>query len=269
MLLESELAVDEHISKEMALLEASEPLQEFRVFPEVDAFVDGFRVARRRRPILLAVGGTNTGKSLFAASVLKRVGQVVGAPGFVEVTVESDEELDFSGFNHRAHAGVLLDGVGDACTLLRRREVLQGRPKKCQGGRSATMMYAYPYTLARRAVVVTMDLTAKNLHLVRSNHWLKDPRNVALVWLTGPAWVTPASSAAAAAGASTETRSVAEVAAFYEGHDAAGLADTLRRNAVSGADLLAFQGAHEVARELNMSAFVARKLLSLRDSHVL
>ena len=99
-----------------------------------------FKVARRRRPILLLVGGTNTGKSLLAASVLKRVGAVVGAPGWIEVTVENDEELDFSGFGLRAHAGVLLDGVGDACTLLRRREVLQGRPKKCYGGRPATMM---------------------------------------------------------------------------------------------------------------------------------
>ena len=267
MRVEAELAVDEHISEQMTLLEADQPLQQFRVFPEVEAFVESFRFARRRRPILLLVGGTNTGKSLLAASVLQRVGAVVGTPGWVEVTVEGDEELDLSGFKLRAHAGVLLDGVGDACTLLRRREVLQGRPKKCYGGRSATMMYAYPYTLARRAVVATMDLTAKNLHLVRSNHWLKDPRNVALVWLTGPAWVTPAGSAAPE-GPMPETWSVAEVAAFFEGHDAGGVADIIRRNAVSGADLLAFEAAPEVARELNMSAFAARKMLALRDSHM-
>ena len=227
--------------------------------------------ARRKLPaqacdIVLRIDLRGT-KSLLAASVLQRVGAVVGAPGWVEVAVEGDEELDLSGFKLRAHAGVLLDGVGDACTLLRRREVLQGRPKKCYGGRSATMMYAYPYTLARRAVVATMDLTAKNLHLVRSNHWLKDPRNVALVWLTGPAWVTPAGSAAAE-GPTPETWSVAEVAAFFEGHDAGGVADIIRRNAVSGADLLAFEAAPEVARELNISASVARKMLALRDSHM-
>ena len=74
--------------------------------------------------------------------------------------MESDEELDFFGFSHRAHAGIVLDGVGDASTLLRKREVLQGRPKRCRGGRSATMVYAYSFTLARRAVVVTMDLSA-------------------------------------------------------------------------------------------------------------
>ena len=45
--------------------------------------------------------------------------------------------------------------MGDALLLKENREALQGRPKLTKGGRSATMMYAYRYTLARRAVVVT------------------------------------------------------------------------------------------------------------------
>ena len=36
------------------------------------------------------------------------------------------------------------------------------------------MMYAYPFTLARRAVVATMDLSARNLHLLRTDHWLSE-----------------------------------------------------------------------------------------------
>ena len=58
------------------------------------------------------------------------------------------------------------------------RETLQGRPKAIKGGRSATMKYAYTYTLCRRAVVATFDLAARNLHLFKVDHWLSDPRNV-------------------------------------------------------------------------------------------
>ena len=59
--------------------------------------------------------------------------------------MENDEHLDFSGFDHRKHAGVLLDGVGDALALWVHRETLQGRPKACYGGRSATMVYAHSH----------------------------------------------------------------------------------------------------------------------------
>ena len=76
------------------------------------------------------------------------------------------------------HSGVLLDGMSDVLILKRNREVLQGRPKVTKGGRSATMVYSYPYTLCRRAVVVTFDLAAANLHLLRTDHWLQNPHNV-------------------------------------------------------------------------------------------
>ena len=93
-----------------------------------------FRIARWRRPFLVIVGGTNSGKSLLAAKVLTRIGVVLRVPGFVEITVETDEDLDLSSYDHRAHAGILLDGVGDTLTLWRRCEMLQGRPTKCGGG---------------------------------------------------------------------------------------------------------------------------------------
>ncbi len=54
-------------------------------------------------------------------------------------------------------------------------------------------MYAYLYTLARRAVVVTLDLSAQNLGALQrdhpaagvSDHWLTDERNVIVLWLEG------------------------------------------------------------------------------------
>ena len=62
--------------------------------------------------------------------------------------------------------------------MKRHRESLQGRAKKCRGGKSATMMYSYVFTLCRRAVVVTLDLSAQNLHMFTKDHWLSDPLNV-------------------------------------------------------------------------------------------
>ena len=63
----------------------------------------------------------------------------------------------------------------------------KGRAKKCRGGKSATMMYAYAFTLCRRAVVVTLDLSARNLHMFTTDHWLSNPLNVLVLRLTAPA----------------------------------------------------------------------------------
>ena len=98
--------------------------------------------------------------------------------------------MDLSELDVNKHAGVNLDGVDDVKMLKRQRESLQGRAKKCRGGKSATMMYAYAFTLCRRAVVVTLDLSARNLHMFTTDHWLSDPQNVLVLRLTAPAWVT-------------------------------------------------------------------------------
>ena len=84
-------------------------------------------VAKHRRPMLALVGGTNLGKSFLAAHVLELLAQSLGVNGFLEVTVEGSPHLDLTGFDHRVHSGVLLDGAGDAFFLRTHREVLQGR----------------------------------------------------------------------------------------------------------------------------------------------
>ena len=66
--------------------------------------------------------------------------------------------------------------------------------------------------------------------------------------------------------ARTAFASVNEVAAFLESRDAGGLAQALQQNAVNGADLLGFGSYQEAAKDLNMTSFAARKLLSLRDA---
>ena len=40
------------------------------------------------------------------------------------------------------------------------------------------MMYSYKYTLARRAVVATFDLSAANLVALSKDHWMKNSLNI-------------------------------------------------------------------------------------------
>ena len=95
---------------------------------------------RFRRPVLAIVGGTGLGKSMLAAHTLQRIAQTLGVPHFLEITVEELEQMNLADFDRRAHAGVILDGVGDALFLRRNRESLQDRPKMVmvKGAKSAT-----------------------------------------------------------------------------------------------------------------------------------
>ena len=186
---ERTVAIRQHLKKEDALLPASS-MSEFKVYPKIEQFINYFphAVGMRRRPILAIIGGTNMGKSMLAANVLERIAAALGLKGYTEVTVQGDGNLDLSRFDVETNAGVLLDGVGDALMLHAHRESLQGRVKEDFGGKSSTMMYAYPFTLCHRAVVVTMDLSASNLECFNTHHWLSDERNVMVLHLEAQAW---------------------------------------------------------------------------------
>ena len=139
--------------------------------------------------------------------------------------------------------------------------------KKCRGGKSNTMMYAYPFTLRRRAVVATMDLSTKNLHMFATDHWLSNPKNVLVLRLDTPAWATGDVDVAAPPSSMT-TWTVEEVASWLESQDMAGPAMHLRAQSVNGQDLMGFQSAQELSRDLGTTMFLARKVLLLRDEHV-
>ena len=127
------------------------------------------------------------------------------------------------------------------------------------------MIYSYPLTLARRAVVVTMDCTAINLHELDTNHWLMDSRNVVLVRLSAPAWAAPPEALRTPRDRALSW-GVSGVVAFYESRDAGGLARVLQQNSVNGADLLAFESPEGVQRDLRLPPFAAAKILSIRDA---
>ena len=50
------------------------------------------------------------------------------------------------------------------------------------------MKHAYEYTLARRAVIATLDLSAANLDQFEQGHWLSSELNVIVLRLTEPAF---------------------------------------------------------------------------------
>ena len=263
---EKQISLEKHINKELQGLAKAA----IRSFPEVQRFVDVFRGAPRwRRAILAIIGVTNAGKSMLGAEVLKLVGEVLGIPGFLEVTVEGDDNLDMSDFDLEQHAGVLFDGVGDALALKRNREVLQGRPKIVKGGRSPTMTFAYPYTLCRRAVVATFDLSAASLDLFATDHWLSDSRNVLVLRLNEQAWVSsaPLPTPVVSQPHKFHAWTVARVVQYLEGEDLAGPARVIHANAVNGTDFLNLTFA-VLTDELRMSPFAARKVLSARDAAV-
>ena len=264
---ELERAVRDHVKMVQQALETEDPLLAPRRFPTAERFISSFSFAARRRRIYVIIGGTHSGKSLFGHYMLLEIGKILGVDSFLEVTVEDDAKLDFSGFDIRRHAGVQLDGVGDACILWRNREVLQGRPKECKGGRSATMVYSYPYTLASRAVIVTMDLSARNLDMFRTNHWLSDPANCEVLRLTGPAYVAPSASVARAAVAPRDAMaawSVRELHDFLQDQDLAGPAAHLQSQGCSGGDFLSLTP-RDFERDLKLTRFAARKLVAARD----
>ena len=132
------------------------------------------------------------------------------------------------------------------------------------------MISSYAYTLCRRAVVVTMDLSTFKLHLFHTDHWLSDAKNVCQLWLTAPAWTDGANMQAAPqapARRRMSSWSVAAVIQYLEKEDAAGVAVIMKNNSVNGADLLEMTTA-TCTEALRCTPFAACKLMQLRDKYL-
>ena len=187
---EHDLCVQQAVDASNAELKAATlPMKTYPVVEEFIACHDGRPCFRR--PILAIVGGTRLGKSMLAVDILRRIAENLRLPDFLEITVEDSEQMDLADFDRSRHAGVILDGVGDAFFLKRNRETLQGRPKVVKGVRSATSVYSFKYSFCNRAVIATFDLGASNLNALYTDHWLSNRANVALLWLRFPVFHQP------------------------------------------------------------------------------
>ena len=97
-------------------------------------------------------------------------------------------------------------------------------PRTGKGGRSVIMVYSYTYTLCRRGVVATFDLSARSLHLFKTDHWLEDPPNVTQLHLASPAWQTGVAASSQMMSRTEQMRSckLGETGRFLEEHDLEG-----------------------------------------------
>ena len=273
---ERESKVRKLVESELEMMVQQKRIKEAKKFENVEEFAKLFSGAPRfRRPILAIIGGTNLGKSMLAADVLRKVAREVGMDGiqgdvdfpFLEVTVEDSMSVDLGDLDVCVHAGVLFDGVVDAFFLKNNREVLQGTPKVCKGGKSGTMIYAYPFTLCRRAVVATFDLSAANLNLFHTDHWLSDQRNVIQLHLNSPAWGGASAlpvQAVIQPRALMASWTVGQLAEFLVNEDMCGPAEALRTAGVNGADFLVWGTPAELQADMRLAPFTARKLIASR-----
>ena len=126
-------------------------------------------------------------------------------------------------------------------------------------------MYPYAFTLCRRAVIATMYLSAKSLHMLTTDHWLADIKNVMVLRLSEPAWETD--DVAVASTVPMAEWSAGAVASWLEGLDMAGPAAMLSAQGLIGCCLAVFQAASAFERDLGTTPFVAKKVLRLRDQH--
>ena len=185
--------------------------------------------------------------------------------------MEEDATLDFSNFDLTTQAGVVLDGVADAKIIKKHREALQGRTKVCKGRKSTTMMYAYPYALCRRGVIVTMDLSATNLDMFETDHWLSSEDNCLVLRLTRPAFAAEGQEADLTEpedrAATLLSWSVGELARFLAKKDMEGPAQQLRTQGVAGEDFSAMTE-QVLQKELHFSTFTSRKLIKIRDTYL-
>ena len=111
-----------------------------------------------------------------------------------------------------------------------------------------------------------MDLSAKNLHMLVTDHWLSNPKNVLVVRLDAPAWRT-AGVAAVTTPSAMASWGVEAVASWLESLGMAGPAAHFRAQGVNGKDLMGYESEADLMRDLATTPFVARKVLMLREQH--
>ena len=127
------------------------------------------------------------------------------------------------------------------------------------------MKHAYAFTLARRAAVATMDLSAENLHLLHTDHWLSGERNVRVLRVSAPSLGTPGGAAVPLTSNVDEMMGWTAKTAigFLEQADLRGPAARLFANGVNGAGLAGLTEAGLVGG-LRVTPFVARKVVAAR-----
>ena len=120
------------------------------------------------------------------------------------------------------------------------------------------MKFAYPFTPARRAVVVTTDLPASNLQLLKTDHWLSERGNLEVVRLICTPWQQVAPQIETPA-QQMERWTVLEAVAFLKANDLEGPAQVLYAHGVRGQDLARLTN-DDLEKDLKLSRFTASRV---------
>ena len=113
--------------------------------------------------------------------------------------------------------------------------------------------------------MVTLDLAAHNLHMLRTHHWLKDPSNVIVLRLEGRAWQTEEEESAEVDRSNAMSQwTCADTVRFLREVDLEGPAQLCYASGVNGRDLLELT-AETLCEEVRLSRFAARKVVAARD----
>ena len=111
-----------------------------------------------------------------------------------------------------------------------------------------------------------MDLSAANLHLFKTDHWLKDPDNVVQLHVADPAWQTASGPALPLPTPRETVRSwtVAETVRFLQERDLEGPAHLCHASGVAGVDLMSIS-AEALVHDVRLTPFAAPKVIAARE----
>ena len=147
----------------------------FPEIPEVSAWQALFHRDALRYPILILHGPSFTGKTEYAKSLY---------PGYLEVKVGSLEHFPdgMRAFQRGTHTAIVLDDVRDMRFAVRHQDKLQGK-YDCLVEFASTPggQCAYAKDLFCIPIIMTINNSTANLHLLTSDDWLGNARNRVVV----------------------------------------------------------------------------------------
>jgi hypothetical protein len=150
----------------------------FKPFPkiaEVFSWLLLFTVDALRYPILILMGASHVGKTEFAKSLFERPLELkIGALDFFPDKLRQ--------FKRGHHDGVVLDDVRDLNFLVLHQDKLQGKwDTELEFGSTAGGTCAFLVDWFCMPLVVTVNYSTKNMHLLHTDDWLSKPANRCVV----------------------------------------------------------------------------------------
>ena len=234
----------------------------FKRVPQAERWIEGFQRDALRFPVLFVLAPSGAAKTEWAKSMFKcplelKIGNLMHFPEKMRT------------FNRRIHDAVILDDVRDLEFISQHQHVLQGKyDERVEFASTPGGQCAYKRWLYRVPFVVTVNYSTANLDYFKTNDWLSKLDNCVLIEFSEaplegssesppPSMVPPQDA--------MKEWSVSCLRTFLRARDLQGLGDVCYTNGVNGGDLFGFEDEGSLVRDLRLTPFQARKLLSARS----